>query len=148
MLRRDLQIRMQLHQAMDACLFGLSFYLATLLRASPAVTDWLGLDVIPPDAFKNLFWLYFALIPSAPLVLESQGLYHRPMNGPRSTLLWPLLKGCLITSLGLVLIIYIFRLGVNPRMVPLFFGVISFSLVFLKEEAIRRYMNSRLGQNQ
>jgi exopolysaccharide biosynthesis polyprenyl glycosylphosphotransferase len=62
--------------------------------------------------------------------------------------LWPLLKGCLITSLGLVLIIYIFRLGVNPRMVPLFFGVISFSLVFLKEEAIRRYMNSRLGQNQ
>ena len=149
MLRRDLHIRMQLHQLTDACLFGLSFYLANILRGSPVVIDWLNLDPISPEAYqKYLFWLYFALVPSAPLVMESQGFYNRPLTGPRSAVLWPLLKGTLLITLGLVFVIYIFRLGVNPRSVPLFFGVISFSLIFLKEEAIRRVMSSKLAQFQ
>ena len=147
MLRRDQHIRMQLQQWTDAGLFGLSFYLANLLRLDPSVIGWLHLGVIPPDAFKNVIWLYFALIPTAPLVLESQGFYQRPILGPRQTVLWPLLKGCLLVSLGLVLVVYFFHM-LNPRGVPLFFGLISFSLIYLKEEVIRQVMSSKLAQFQ
>ena len=147
MLRRDLHIRMQMHQLADACIFGLSFWVANLLRVNPDVIDWFNFGVIPADAFDNIVWLYFALVPAAPLVLESQGFYNRPMLGPRSAVLWPLLKGIIIVTLGLVLTMYAFHLFI-PRAVPVFFGFISFSLIFTKEEVIRWYMGSRLAQTQ
>jgi exopolysaccharide biosynthesis polyprenyl glycosylphosphotransferase len=139
---------MQLHQMTDTCLFGLSFYLANELRVNPAVVNWFNLGTLPPDAFKSVGWLYFALIPSAPLVLESQGFYNRSLTGPRRAFVIPLLKGSLVIALGLVLLIYSFHLGVNPRAVPVFFGLISFSLIYLKEEALRRVMRSKLAQSQ
>ncbi len=43
MLRRDRQIRMQIHQLMDACLFALGFWLAYTLRANPDIIDLFGL---------------------------------------------------------------------------------------------------------
>ena len=114
-----------MHQLADACLFGLSFWIANLLRVNPTVGDWFNLGVLPPDAFKNFVWLYFALIPTAPLVLESQGFYNRPMQGPRSAVLWPLFKGILIITFGLVLVMYVFHM-VTPRGITVFFGIISF----------------------
>jgi exopolysaccharide biosynthesis polyprenyl glycosylphosphotransferase len=147
MLRRDLHIRMQMHQLADACLFGFSFWVANLLRVNPDVIDWFNFGVIPPDAFDNIIWLYFALVPAAPLVLESQGFYNRPMTGPRGAVLWPLLKGVCIVTLGLVLTMYAFHL-LTPRAVPVFFGIISFSLIFTKEEIIRWYLASHLAQTQ
>ena len=44
MLRRDRQIRMQIHQLMDACLFAFSFWLAYTLRANPTIIDLFGLQ--------------------------------------------------------------------------------------------------------
>jgi len=38
-----------MHQLADACLFGLSFWIANLLRVNPAVIDWFNLGVIPAD---------------------------------------------------------------------------------------------------
>ena len=35
MLRRHRQIKMQIQQVLDACLFGASFWLAWILRANP-----------------------------------------------------------------------------------------------------------------
>ena len=43
MLRRDRQIRMQIHQLMDACLFAFGFWLAYALRANPDIIDLFGL---------------------------------------------------------------------------------------------------------
>ncbi len=147
MLRRDLHIRMQMHQLADACLFGFSFWLASLLRLNGVVIEWFKFPAIPPDSFSNVIWLYFALVPAAPLVLESQGFYNRPMMGPRRAALWPLLKGILIVTFGLVLTIYAFHQQI-PRAVPTFFGIISFSLIFTKEEIIRWYLSSHLAQSQ
>lgn len=147
MLRRDLHVRMQMHQLADACLFGLSFWLANLLRVNPDVIGWLDFGVLPANAFNNIIWLYFALIPSAPLVLETQGFYNRPMVGPRSAVLWPLLKGILIITFGLVLVMYVFHM-LTPRGITVFFGVISFSLIFIKEEIIRWVMRSKLALSQ
>ena len=135
-----------MHQLTDACLFGLSFWIADHLRVNPQVISWFNFGLIQPEAFDNIGWLYFALIPASPLVLESQGFYSRPVTGPRSAVLWPLLKGILIVTFGLVLTMYAFHL-LTPRAVPVFFGVLSFSLIFAKEEIIRWYMSSRLAQS-
>src|SRR5438552_757408 len=122
MLRRDRQIRMQISQLADACLVAVSFWIGYILRATPQIARWLNLDQIPSDSFNstNAVWLYVALIPIAPLILESQGFYNRPILGLRRAALWPLFKGCFLTTIGLVLVIYAFHLIV-PRGVTTFF---------------------------
>ena len=67
MLQRDRQIRTQVHQFADACLFAASFWLAYIVRSNPIFTPWLG--AVPPDMLLNVWWLYIVLIPAAPLVL-------------------------------------------------------------------------------
>jgi hypothetical protein len=147
MSRRDRQIRTQIHQVADACLFAVSFWIAYALRANPQVISWLNLDAIPPDVFSSVAWLYFSLIVAAPLILESQGFYDRPALGPRVDIFWPLFKGCLITTISLVLIMYALHF-VSPRVVMMFFGVISFTLVYLKEELVRWGLRSKFAQLQ
>ena len=71
MLQRDRQIRTQIQQLADASLFAASFWLAYVLRSNGWLTDFLGLDAIEPGAFSRVVWLYFALVPAAPLVLEA-----------------------------------------------------------------------------
>jgi len=147
MLRRDRQIRTQIHQVADACLFAASFWIAYALRLNPQIVAWLNLDTLPPDIFGSVVWLYFALIPAAPLILESQGFYSHPVLCPRRDILWPLFKGCLITTIGLVLIMYALHF-VSPRVVMAFFGCISFTLVYLKEELVRWALRSKFAQLQ
>jgi len=147
MLRRDRQIRTQIHQMADACLFAVSFWLAYVLRTNPHIITWLNLDPLSFDVFNSVVWLYFALIPAAPLILESQGFYNRPALCPRRDIVWPLFKGCCITTIGLVLVMYALRF-ISPRVVMAFFGIISFTLVYLKEELVRWALRSKFGQAQ
>ena len=149
MLRRDRQIRTQIHQLADACIFALSFWVAYMLRQDPEVGAWLHLPMLGDEALdsEKLIWLYAALIPAAPLILESQNYYNRPPFCPRGSVIWPLFKGCIITSIGLVLVMWAFQF-VTPRGMIVFFGVISFSLVYLKEEVVRWSMQSRFARSQ
>ncbi len=149
MLQRDRHIRTQVQQISDACVFAVSFWLAFVLRSQPAVHNWLGLPPVDAGAFDQVVWLYFALVPAAPLVLESQGFYNRPVIGTRILMFWPLLKGCFILCIGLVLLLFIFKqTNPVPRGVIIFFGVISFSLVWLKEEFLRLVLRSRVAKAQ
>ena len=147
MLRRDRQIRTQIHQLADACLFAVSFWAAFALRANPQIIADLKLDVIPPNTFHTVVWLIVVLMPAAPLILESLGFYSRPILSSRGAILWPLFKGCLITTIGLVLVMFLLRLNV-PRVAMVGFGCISFGLVYLKEELLRFVVRSRLAQSQ
>jgi FlaA1/EpsC-like NDP-sugar epimerase len=149
MLWRDRQIRTQIHQLADAIIFALSFLAAYALRSDPQIVAWLHLPVLGDQTLdkEKFIWLYAALFPAAPLILESQNFYNRPPLCPRRAVLWPLFKGCVITSLGLVLVMWAFRF-VTPRGMIVFFGVISFSLVYLKEELVRWTLRSRLAQSQ
>jgi FlaA1/EpsC-like NDP-sugar epimerase len=147
MLQRDQQFRTQIHQVADACLFAVSFWMAFALRVNPQIIAWLDLDPIPLDIFDRVLWLYFFLIPTAPLILESQGFYNHPVLCSRRDILWPLFKGCSITTIGLVLVMYVFHI-VSPRGVMVFFGSISFSLVYLKEELVRWALHSKFAQLQ
>src|SRR5580693_2302929 len=109
MLQRDRQIRTQVHQLADACLFATSFWLAYAVRGDATFSNWLGLERIPSDMFEKVWWIYFALVPAAPLVLESQGFYNRPALNSRKALIWPLLRGSLIVTLGIVVLLFLFK---------------------------------------
>jgi exopolysaccharide biosynthesis polyprenyl glycosylphosphotransferase len=146
MLRRDRQIRMQIHQLMDACLFAISFWLAYKVRANPDIIELFNL--VPWNVpFAAYVGLYLILIPAAPLILEAQGFYARTPFCPRSTTAWMLFRGCFFTTLGLVLAMFFFRSPV-PRGVIVWFGFISFGLVFLKEELLRWAASTKVAQAQ
>jgi len=148
MLRRDRLIRMQIHEFMDACLFALSFWLAYELRSDPTVVQLLHLVPLQdPAGFDRYVWLYVVLVPAAALVLEAQGFYNRPLLCSRAMTAWLLFKACFLTSLGLVLVFFLFRMEV-ARTVPIWFGGISFILVFLKEELVLMALHSQVAQAQ
>src|ERR1022692_217544 len=147
MLRRDRQIRMQIHQLMDACLFALSFWLAYQARSNEDIIDLFGLKgwTVPFDVYVRL---YLILIPAAPLILEGQGFYSRSPFCPRVTTAWILFKGCFFTTLGLILTMFLFNIPPVARGVVVWFGGISFVLVFLKEEVLRWAASTKMAQAQ
>jgi exopolysaccharide biosynthesis polyprenyl glycosylphosphotransferase len=147
MLRRDRQIRMQIHQLMDACLFAFGFWLAYELRANPTIVDLFDL-LAWTTPFETYVPLYLVLIPAAPLILEAQGFYSRPLFCSRSATAWMLFKGCFFASLGLVLTMYLFKIPPVARWVVIWFGSISFFLVFAKEELLRWAASTKLAQAQ
>ncbi len=147
MLRRDRQIRMQVHQLMDACLFALSFWLAYEVRANEELIELFGL-VNWSVPFESYVRLYLILIPAAPLVLEGVGFYSRSPFAPRLTAAWMLLKGCCFVTLGLILTMYLFHMPPVARGVVVWFGFISFALVFAKEEALRWAASTSMAQSQ
>lgn len=145
MLRRDQQIRTQIHQIADACIFSASFLLAYLLRSDPRIIETFGLVASTP--FNDFAKLFFVLFPGAPLILEWQGFYNRSPLAPRAAVVWPLLRGCVFATLGLILVAYVFHLQV-ARIVMVAFGCIAFCSVFLKEELIRIFLRSKMAQSQ
>jgi len=155
MLQRDRQIRTQVFQLADAGLFAVSFWLAYLVRENVTITDWINhvlpavfkLDVIPPDMFNDVWRLYFVLVPAAPLVLESQGFYNRPTMDSRRTLVWPLLRGSLLITLGIVVLLFFFKTPA-PRGSPIIFFLFSCALVWAKEEIIRAALSSPMAKAQ
>jgi hypothetical protein len=88
MLQRDRQIRTQVHQLTDACLFAISFWLAFAVRGNgrPQIVSLaLASGSIPPEMFERMGG-FFSARPAAPLVLESQGFYNRPAVIPAPAL--------------------------------------------------------------
>jgi exopolysaccharide biosynthesis polyprenyl glycosylphosphotransferase len=135
---------MQIHQLMDACLFALGFWLAYVLRSNPEIVQLLGLP--PINKFEDYVWLYVIVIPAAPLILEAQGFYNRTTLCSRRTTAWLLFKGCLITALALILVLFFFRMVIG-RTVIVWFGFVSFGLVFAKEELLRVFFQSKLAHS-
>jgi len=142
MLRQHRIIRMQIHQLMDACLFAVSFWLASELRAHPAIIELLHLEPAPPE--DSFFWIFLFLIPAAPMILEWQGFYNRPLVAPRKMFIWPLVRACLIATGLIILASFFFRI-VFARWVVLWFPFITYALVHLKEETLLALYKSRLG---
>ena len=157
MLQRDRQLRTLVNQLTDGFLFAFSYWLAYALRANPDFTDLVndtfgaGLKIFQLDdpawAVMGQPWNYFLIVPAAPLILEAMGFYHRTRPGARATMLWSLLRGCVIITIGLVLVLYAVK-SVAPRGVMTYFGLISFALVWFKEEMLAVALRSRLAKSQ
>jgi exopolysaccharide biosynthesis polyprenyl glycosylphosphotransferase len=145
MLRRDRQIRTQIQQLLDAALFALSFWLAYEFRASSDLIELFNLDPIEP--FSAYAWLYLILIPAAPLILDGQRFYQRPLLCRRRVTAWLLFKGCLFISLVLILGLFLHKMFI-ARSVPIWFGFISFGVVFGKEEVLRWARRSQLARER
>jgi exopolysaccharide biosynthesis polyprenyl glycosylphosphotransferase len=145
MLRRDRQLRTQLYQIKDAALFALALWMAYLLRASLDL-DILERRSLPP--FEQFAWLYLIIVPGAPLILELQGFYQRPMLCSRAATGWLLFKGCLFVTLGIIVVMFLLNMKELNRLVVIFFGLISFVLVYISEEILRWGYKSTYGQSQ
>jgi exopolysaccharide biosynthesis polyprenyl glycosylphosphotransferase len=143
MLRRDRQIRMQIQQVLDTLLFTIAFAVAYFLRSDPTLIALLDLN--QPSPFGDYVKLYVVLIPAAPMILEAQGFYRRSALCSRQTTMWVLLKACLFTTLTLILAAFLFQYTLG-RSVIVWFGFISFALVWAKEEALQLAIKRKLAQ--
>ena len=145
MLRRDRQVRMQIHQMMDAGIFAFSFWLAYQVRANPVIIDLFDLNEINP--FRQFAWMLLLVIPAAPFVLEAQGFYTRSIFCPRGTTLWQLLKACALMAVGLVIAMFLMHTETQiARGAILWFAAVSLGLVFAKEEIFRELARRQFSQ--
>jgi len=141
MLRQQRQIRMRIHQLMDTGLFMLAFWLAHSLRY---YFPWGRPEIFP---FEDFIWLWLVILPAAPLILEWQGFYNRPLLAPRRTAIWPLLKASLLTMVLLIVMQFIVREErAYARAVFPLFGLLSFVLVLAKEELLRLVLRTSFGR--
>jgi len=144
MLRRDRQIRTQIQQIFDAALFSLALWLAHLLRSS---LSWGIFGQLTIEDFSQFVVLYILIIPGGPLLLESQGYYQRPPLSSRRLTNWILLRCCLFMTIGVIVMMFPFKWALS-RSVILLFGVMSFALLWAKEELLRLVYRSQFAQLQ
>src|SRR3569833_3693187 len=112
MLRRDRQIKIQIFQLLDACIFAFSFWLAVRLRSDPRIIYHLGLDPYRNDSLAvvdKLVWIYPVLVFVSPLVLEAQGFYSRSILSSRRIKYWQLFKSCFLVVCVVVLALFLSR---------------------------------------
>lgn len=146
MLRRQKEIRAQVQKVLDAGLFGLALWLTHWLRSEVFQFAVLGgTHEIPP--FDEFIWLFLTTIFVAPFILETQGFYSRPSLNRRRLTLWQLFKTCVIAEVLLIVTVFLMK-DYPARSVIILFGPVAFALVYLKEELMRSWMRSKLGQSQ
>src|SRR6266404_2244968 len=142
MLTRDRQFRTLIYQAKDAALFGLALWLAYVVR------EHLDLPIFeghPLEDFKEFRYLYVVLLPGVPLVLDILGFYQPAVGSSRRTTAWLLFKGCALATFGLIVAMFLLKMSL-ARSVIVFFGIVSFILVYLSEEILRFGYRSKLAQ--
>jgi len=147
MLGRQQRMQNRLNMLVDGGVFALCFYLAHLLRTHWQFAVFGGTREI--QAFEDYVWLCPFIMLGAPLLLKSQGFYRRPLVPLRRATLWHLVQGCAWTAMTVILLVWFLRQGATiARSVILLFGGISFVAMFLKEELLRWWRQSTLGQAQ
>jgi exopolysaccharide biosynthesis polyprenyl glycosylphosphotransferase len=144
MLQRQQQIISQFHRFVDAGLCALGFWLAHWFR-DELLFQVLDRPVI--HSFVHYAWFLAIIVPVAPLFLQLQGFYDRPVLATRRRTVWQLSRGITWMVIALILVSFIMRTQ-PARSIIVLFGPISFLLILLKEEFIRRWVLSSYGQNQ
>jgi exopolysaccharide biosynthesis polyprenyl glycosylphosphotransferase len=147
MLRRAHQFRVQVYQVVDVAIFELAWAAAHHVRATLYSLPFFR-DPITPFA-QDYFKLFLAIIPLAPLALAWQGYYERPLSAPMGRTVWQLAKACAICAMGLVLTQFMLRpVREGARSVFVLFGLCSFGLMLIKEEALRSFFKTRRGESR
>src|SRR2546427_12419283 len=125
MLRRQRQIRAQIHRPVDAGLFAVGFWLAHVVRSNWNCLFFWERPEIPP--FEEYAWLLLVIIPIAPLLLELQGFYSRPIVASRRQTIWQLFWASTWATIFVILVSFLARQQ-PARAVIILFGGISFFL--------------------
>jgi len=145
MLTRYTQLRIKLSQLLDACLTGLALAVAYLIRTDERVMSFLRASGVSP--FSDYLILLLITIAITPPIFEASKLYERLLTGSRVQMLFRLARACLGLTLTVVVVAYLFKLSLG-RIILIMFGVFSFLLIWLKEEALRLLIKSRFGKEQ
>ena len=145
MLRRQRQIHAQIRRLVDGGLFGLSFYLAHWLRSHWPIEIFGGTAEIQP--FESFIWLWLVVIPLGPIALHWQGFYNRPLVSSRRLTAWQIFQACAVSTVMVIMVMFLLKVQLS-RSVILFFGVITCGVLLVKEQVVRSWMLSRLGQAQ
>src|SRR5437870_1103085 len=144
MLRRQRQVRTRVHQLVDMGLFALGFWLAHAMRAHwQFLFFWERPEIQPFETYR---WL-LVILPIAPLLLEFQGFYDRPLLTSRRQTVWRLFWASAWATILVILVSFLAR-EQPARGVIVLFGGISFFLVLFKEELIRHWVQRKFGQDQ
>jgi exopolysaccharide biosynthesis polyprenyl glycosylphosphotransferase len=130
---------------LDAGLLVLAFWVAHALRYTGSDSLLLQRPEIAP--FEAYAWMIFVIVPLAPLLLQMQGFYNRPLVPSRRQTLWQVFWACAWVTVALVLASFLTR-ETPARGVILTFGPIGFLFLLLKEELIRSWVSSASGQAQ
>jgi exopolysaccharide biosynthesis polyprenyl glycosylphosphotransferase len=146
MLRRQRQIRVQVQKLLDGSLFALALWVAHYLRSHFLRFELFG-GTRDIEDFGEWVWLFLVIIPIAPVLLDSQGFYDRPMVARRRSTLWKLARASFLGGFVLISMLFLFKANL-ARSVVFLFGPLAVLLVWLKEEAMRQWVQSRLGQTQ
>ena len=142
MLTRHRRVRIRLLQVVDACFFGGSLCLAYALRAR--FPYW---NLPPLEPFPGYLVLTPLVMLLGPALLSSQGLYARPRFAPRLTVAGAILRGCLLTVVGVILCLFLLRLQF-ARSVVILTGLFAAAAVYARAEVARWYEKTRLGRDQ
>ncbi len=132
---------------LDALLYGVGLYLAHGIRRHWHLPFLSGQHEIQP--FELYAWLLVIVIPSAPLLLHLSGFYERPLLPSLRETSWRLFRACVWAVVGVILVLWLFRVSsVIARSVIIYFGLMSYVLILLKEELLLRWRQSSLGRLQ
>jgi len=141
MLRRQREVRRRVQQLVDAGIFTLAFWLAHSARSHlQFLFFWERPEIEPFEAYA---WLILVILLAVPLLVV-QGFYDRPLLASRRQTLWRLFWACSWTTIIVILVSFLVR-EQPARGVIVLFGVISFFLVLIKEEMLRRWVESKFG---
>lgn len=143
MLRRQRQIRTQVHKILDAGLFALAFWLAHFVRSHWRIEIFGGTAEI--KAFEEYVWLLLVIFPVAPIILEFQGFYSRSPAAPLRTAIWQALLACVWMTGVIVTVSFVAR-EQPARSVIILSGIASFFLICLRLIFFRRLLRMGLGQ--
>ncbi len=146
MLKRTLELRTQVGKLLDAGLFGIALWVAHLIRSQIPMGGIVEMGAVPP--FSGYWWLYAFLLPSTPLIFETQGFYILSSGVSFRRRAWMALKASAILTVVLMAVVFIFREQNNiGRLVLVIFGFLGFSLVMAKELLLHFWGKGRFGRN-
>jgi exopolysaccharide biosynthesis polyprenyl glycosylphosphotransferase len=135
----------QVQKVLDALIFAFSFWWAHWLRDHGLFDFVFARPDIQP--FRSYSWLLLVVVPITPLFLQLQGFYTRPLLPGRRQTLWQLFWGVVWITMAVVVVVFLTR-AQPARGVILMFGAIAGLIILLKEEVLRAWILSSLGQAQ
>ena len=143
MLTHHRRARIRLHQALDACLFGVS------LAAAYALRVWFPLWNLPElEPFADYLRLAPLVMLLGPAMLALRHLYARPPGPPpRLAEVGAIVSGCVLTVVGVIFILFLLRLQ-YARSVVIMTGVFASALVSTRAGFTRWLDRTNLAREQ
>lgn len=149
MVSQRTQIYAQIRRLTDAFLFALALWLAHLLRSHWNLSVFRafgGSDIIFP--ISNYLWLFPFIMLAGPVTLGWHGFYSRPALSSRRSCAFQVFKASTLTTVVLILGVFLVREQAVARSVIILSGIISSGLILAEEQLIRWWLQSEWGKSQ